>query len=83
MAKVKKQNSKKGFISPFSNYWQKENYIFLGLGILSLIVGYFLMAQGEWDNSLSLTISPIILLIGYLVFFPLSIFYKRKIENKN
>ena len=47
MAKVKKQNSKKGFISPFSNYWQKENYIFLGLGILSLIVGYFLMAQGE------------------------------------
>lgn len=78
MAKFKKHKSKKGFISPFANYWQKENYIFLALGIFSLILGYVLMAQGEWDNTLSLTISPIILLIAYLVFFPLSVFYKKE-----
>lgn len=78
MAKMKKQNYKKGFISPFSNYWQKENYIFLSLGIIALILGYTVMGQGEWDNALSLTISPIILLIAYLVFFPLSIFYKKR-----
>jgi uncharacterized membrane protein YesL len=78
MARIKKQNSRKGFISPFANYWKKENYIFLGLGILSLILGYVLMGQGEWDNSLSLTISPIILLLAYLVFFPLSVFYQKR-----
>jgi len=78
MAKVKKQNYKKGFISPFANYWEKENYIFLAIGIISLIVGYTLMGQGEWDNSVSLSVSPIILLLAYLVFFPLSVFYKKK-----
>ncbi len=78
MAKIKRHNNRKGFVSPFSNYWQRENYIFLALGIFSLILGYVLMAQGEWDNILSLTISPIILLIGYLIFFPLSVFYKKK-----
>ena len=78
MAKVKKQKNKKGFISPFANYWEKENYIFLALGIVTLIVGYTLMAQGKWDNSIALSVSPIVLLLGYLVFFPLSIFYKKK-----
>ncbi len=79
MAKVKKANSKKNnFISPFNNYWNKENYIFLSIGIILLIIGYVVMAQGEWDNSLSLTLSPIILLIAYIIVFPLSIFYKKR-----
>jgi len=78
MAKTKKQKLKKGFISPFSNYWEKENYIFLIIGIISLIIGYVLMAQGKWDNSVSLSLSPVILLVAYLVFFPLSIFYRKK-----
>jgi ATP/ADP translocase len=82
MSKVKKQNQKGiGFISPFSNYWNKENYIFLAIGIILLIVGYFLMGQGTWDNGLSLSLSPIVLLLAYLVFFPLSIFYRRKVEK--
>ncbi len=78
MAKIKRQKQKKGLISPFTNYWTKENYIFLAIGIVTLIVGYTFMAQGKWDNPLALSVSPIILLLGYLVFFPLSIFYKRK-----
>jgi len=77
---AKKQKLKKGFISPFSNYWEKENYIFLVIGIISLIIGYILMAQGKWDNSISLSLSPVILLVAYLVFFPLSIFYRKKIK---
>ncbi len=78
MAKVKRQKNKNGFISPFANYWEKENYIFLAVGIIFLIVGYTFMAQGTWDNPLALSVSPVILLLGYLVFFPLSIFYKKK-----
>lgn len=82
MAKVKKQNSRKsGFVSPFKNYWGKENYIFLAIGILLLFLGYVLMAQGNWDSSTSLTLSPIVLTIAYLVVFPLSIFYKRKLDK--
>lgn len=81
MAKVKKQNGKNKFVSPFNNYWEKENYIFLALGILFIVVGYILMGQGKWDNTISLSVSPIILLIGYLVFFPLSIFYRKKQKN--
>ena len=80
MAKVKRKNSKmkKTFVSPFNNYWGKENYIFLSIGIALLIIGYIVMGQGKWDNPMSLTLSPIILIIAYLVFFPLSIFYKKK-----
>jgi uncharacterized membrane protein YesL len=79
MAKVKRQHLKKSkFNSPFKNYWNRENYIFLGIGILLLIIGYVVMAQGEWDNSLSLNLSPVLLLIAYIVIFPLSIFYKKK-----
>jgi len=79
MSKVKKQNSRKSsFVSPFNNYWSKENYIFLAVGILLLFIGYGLMGQGEWDSSMSLTLSPIVLLIAYLIVFPLSIFYKKK-----
>lgn len=82
MAKAKKQNQKKNsFISPFSNYWQKENYIFLSIGIFLLIVGYLLMGQGTWDSQISLSVSPIVLLLAYLVFFPLSIFYNKKVEK--
>jgi len=82
MAKIKKQNSRKsGFVSPFKNYWSKENYIFLGVGILLLFVGYIFMAQGNWDSSISLTLSPIVLIIAYLIVFPLSIFYKKKLKK--
>ncbi len=82
MAKVKKQNSRKSsFVSPFNNYWSKENYIFLAIGILLLFTGYILMAQGDWDSSLSLTLSPIVLLVAYLIIFPLSIFYRKKLDK--
>ncbi len=68
--------------SPFKNYWDKTNYIILGIGLILLIIGYFLMAQGPWDNPISLTVSPIILLVAYLVIFPLAIFYRKKTKKE-
>ena len=82
MAKVKKRNrKKKSFISPFNDYWSRENYIFLAIGIVLLIIGYTLMGQGEWYEAISLTVSTIVLLIAYLVIFPLAIFYKKRLNK--
>ena len=80
MSKKIVRNKKKttSIVSPFRNYWTKENYNLLGFGILTVIIGFVLMSQGPWDNPLSLTVSPIVLLFAYFVIFPLSILYKKK-----
>lgn len=81
MAKqVRKQSRSKKLQkeSPFKNYWDSINYILLGSGILVLVVGFYLMSFGPWDNPVSLSFSPLVLLIAYLIIFPLSILYKKK-----
>lgn len=75
-----KQASKK---SPFNNYWSRENYLFLILGLVILIIGNYLMTQGPWDNPISLSLSPVVLLVAYLVVFPLAILYKKKKSDNN
>jgi len=64
--------------SPFKNYWGNTNYILLGVGIFVLVIGFYLMTFGPWDNPVSLSISPIVLLVAYLIIFPLSILYRKK-----
>jgi hypothetical protein len=87
MSKQKRnfKETKKTFTSPFKDYWEKTNYntLYIGLGIL--LLGFILLAQGPWDNPLSRSIAPIILLIAYLVAIPLSIFVKstKKIKKES
>lgn len=70
--------------SPFTIYWEKRNYFFLFLGIALLIVGFYLMSVGKWDNPVALIVSPIVLIISYFLIFPLSIFYRKKqVNNKS
>ena len=73
--KTVKQNSKSK-ISPFKDYWNKYNYYSLYLGLGFLVLGFFLMSEGPWNNFISLSISPIILLIAYLIIIPISIVFK-------
>ncbi len=54
------------------------NYILFGIGVLLIILGYFVMAKGEVYSFQSLSVAPIILLFGYLVVIPASILYKKK-----
>jgi len=68
--------------SPFKDYWEKKNFYILYLGLGILIIGYYLMAQPPYDSFLSLSLSPIVLLIGYLVVIPLAILYKGKNNSK-
>lgn len=72
--------------SVFSEYWTKNNYVILVFGILILIFGYYLMSFLPWFNVVSMNISPIVLLIGYLILLPLSIFFrfnKRRNDSGN
>lgn len=84
MSKDKKivKETKKFLSSPFNDYWNKRNYIFIGAGLMILIIGYLLMAQGKWDSLTSLSLSPIIILIGYFILIPLSIFSKQPRSDK-
>lgn len=85
MAQVKKnvRPVKKTYTSPFSIYWTKENYLLLLAGVVLLIAGYYVMSLGNWDNPVALTLSPILLVIGYLIVLPAAIFYgKRKNSDK-
>jgi len=56
----------------------KTNYILFIAGLFVIILGYILMGTGELNSTQSLTVSPIVLLIGYLVVFPIAILYKKK-----
>ena len=79
--KVKKRivkQTKKVRVSPFSIYWEKKNYQFLVLGIVVVIVGFYLLSVGAWNSFSSLVIAPILLVAGYVLIFPLSIFYRKK-----
>lgn len=54
------------------------NYLIFGIGILAIVLGYIVMATGKTYSFQSLTISPIILLIGYLILIPIAILYTKK-----
>ena len=47
-----------------------------GIGILVIILGYIIMATGDVNSFQSVKLAPVLLVIGYLVIIPLSIFYK-------
>lgn len=47
--------------------FSRVNAIFAALGVLALIAGYWLLAQG------SITAAPILLVVGYVVLLPLAV----------
>lgn len=68
----------KGNVFPYT----KTNGILFGLAILALILGYFALSRGPWNSFMSLTLAPILLVIGYCVLFPLAILYRKKTKEK-
>ncbi len=54
-------------------FFAKKNYLGIGLAILLLIVGFFLLGQKPADNSLALNVAPFVLLFAYLVVIPWSL----------
>jgi hypothetical protein len=58
-------------------YWEKTNSIIFGVGILTIILGYIFLARE------SLTLAPILLVLGYAVLIPISLVYKDWIKKKD
>ena len=54
------------------------NYILFGIGLALIIVGYLIMAAGEVNSFQSLTLAPIMLFIGYIIFLPAALIYREK-----
>ncbi len=63
---------------PFGLY----NLSIILFGVIVLLLGYYLMAQGPHDSFSSLTLSPLLLMFGYLVVFPVGILYRKKGAQK-
>lgn len=83
--KTKKKNvksAKKSLPSPFNIYWERINYLLFGIGILTIILGFYFMSRGSWNSSESLIVSPILLVIGFVVIIPISIFYRKRTVPK-
>ena len=60
----------------------KTNYILLLIGVLSLILGYYLMASGSVNSFQSLTLSPILLFLGYIIIIPFALVYRENFDEK-
>ena len=60
-----------------------KNYQLFGIGILIIILGYMALSKGPADSFWSLTLAPILLVIGYCVIIPIAIIYKKKSGNAN
>jgi uncharacterized membrane protein HdeD (DUF308 family) len=58
-------------------YWEKTNSIIFAVGILAIIMGYIFLARE------SLTLAPILLVLGYAVLIPISLVYKDWIKKKD
>jgi hypothetical protein len=46
--------------------------------VATLLLGYFCLSRGPEDNPLSLTVAPILLVLGYCVIIPVSIILKGR-----
>ena len=52
------------------------NYYLFGIGLALIILGYIVMANGEVNSYQSLTVAPIILFVGYIIFIPAALIYR-------
>ena len=59
----------------------KTNYIIFSVGLFSLVLGYYLMANGSVNSFQSLTLSPILLFLGYIIIIPLALVYREKVNK--
>ncbi|MBH09886.1 MAG: hypothetical protein CMG74_05920 [Candidatus Marinimicrobia bacterium] len=69
--------------------FSKINYFLFGIGLVFIIIGFLVMQQGPEgvDSFESVTLSPIMLFLGYIIFIPSALLYRvkksEKLENRD
>jgi hypothetical protein len=58
--------------------FKKVNYLIFALAVVFLILGFVLSGYGKHDGFMSLTLSPVLLVIAYVVLIPVSILWRPK-----
>ena len=57
--------------------YKRKNYVLFGIGVFVIILGYLIMYLGEVNSFQSLTLSPILLLIGYLIIIQYALLHRN------
>ncbi len=72
---------------------ERRNVYFILAGVATIMLGYILMTlgvtedaaviDGKWNNTLSVSVAPVILLIGYCILIPMGIMkdFSKKTDN--
>ena len=68
--KEKKDKKEKATPVLIDAKFSKKNMLFFGIGIILIVLGFIFLSAGDT------ILAPILLVIGYLVFFPLGILAK-------
>ncbi|KAB2908321.1 MAG: hypothetical protein F9K26_08110 [Ignavibacteriaceae bacterium] len=70
--------------SPFNIYYSNINYLFLGIGVLGIIIGFVLLSAKPWDNPKALYFAPLLLVAAYVIILPVSLlFFKGSNSDKS
>ncbi len=80
MAKVEKKQVKKSAnagILPL----ERENFIIMGVGLLTIVLGYIALSEKTVEGFMPLTVAPILLVFGYCVIIPFGIMYRKKAKS--
>lgn len=72
--KFKGSGKKESTALPF----KKQNYLLFTLGLLTIVLGYIFLSVGPWNSFWSLTLAPVLLVLGYCVIIPVAILYRKK-----
>jgi len=79
MIKKQEKNPKKGQANKARLFQlDKRNYQIFGLALIFIVAGYFFLAQPPVNGFTTLTLAPMVLLLGYCVLVPLAILGKPK-----
>ncbi len=57
---------------------ERGNFIILGIGLLTIVLGYVALSGNQVEGFSQLTLAPILLVIGYCIIIPVGIIYRKR-----
>ena len=61
--------------------YAERNIWLFGLGLVTIALGYVFLSLPPVDGFMSLTLAPLLLVLGYCVFIPIALLSRQKEEE--